>query len=73
VTAMNGPGVPVHRPVPRTDTAVTIGGPLHLRPLDTGHPSCWPAEGICSCGEVVRREAVTEPWEHTGRRPGEPG
>jgi hypothetical protein len=72
VTTMSGPGVPVHHAIPRTDTAYTMEGPRTGKLLDLRYGNCWPAEGICSCGEVIRREAVTEPWEHTGRRPGEP-
>lgn len=63
-----------HLAVPCTGTEVTIDGPRHLRPLDTGHPNCWPAEGLCAgCDEVIRREALEKPWKHTGRRPGEAG
>ena len=68
-----GPDVVRHVAEPLPKTAVTIGGRLHLRDLDMAHPDCWPAEGICRCGEVLRREAAGEPWEHTGRMPGEAG
>ena len=72
MTATSGPGIPVHHAVPRTDTAYTMEGPRTGRLLDLRYGNCWPAEGICSgCGMVLRREAVTEPWEHTGRMPGD--
>jgi hypothetical protein len=74
VTAASGPGAPVfHAAEPLPKTAVTIGGRRHLLDLDMAYPDCWPAEAICRCGVVLRREAVTEPWVHTGRRPGEAG
>lgn len=38
------------------------------------YPDCWPAEAICAgCGMMLRREAVSEPWVHAGRMPGEAG
>ncbi len=67
------PRQPDHEPEPKTDTAYTMTGPRAGRLLDMRYGSCWPAEGICSCGEVVRRESRDEPWEHTGRKPGETG
>jgi len=73
VTAASGPGAPVyHAAEPLPGTSVTIGGRWHLQDLDMAHPDCWPAEAICRCGQVLRRESVTELWEHTGRMPGEP-
>lgn len=63
-----------HRAVPRTDTAYTIGGPRDGKPLDMRfNATCWPASAHCAgCGEIIEREAVEEPWKHTGRQPGEP-
>jgi len=74
VTAATGPGAPAyHAAEPLPDSAYTMEGPRTGRLLDMRYGNCWPAEGICRCGGVLRRESVTEPWEHTGRMPGETG
>jgi len=61
-----------HKAEPAGDSAVTIDGRRHLKPLDKRYADSWPAEAICSCGEVIRQESADQPWEHTGRKPGEP-
>lgn len=61
-----------HAPEPHMGTAYTAGGPRDGKLLDQRYGNCWPAEAHCSCGEMLRRESVTEPWVHTGRMPGEP-
>lgn len=71
MTPAAGPGV-THVAEPKPDSAVTIGGPRHLLLLDMRYGNCWPARGTCVCGEVIWREEAREPWEHTGRKPGEP-
>lgn len=72
MTSISGFGVPVeHVAAPLPETAVTIGGPRHLKLLDERFVRAFPAEGLCSCDLIVRREAKDKPWEHTGRKPGD--
>lgn len=72
MTAISGPGVPVtHVAAPIPDTAYTMEGPRTGRLLDKRYHRSWPAEGICSCGQVVRQEAKDAGWEHIGRMPGD--
>lgn len=71
MTVINGPGYPAHAPEPLPGTAVTIGGPRHLRPFDERLMRAFPGEGLCTCGQVVRRDAHDLGWEHTGRMPGD--
>lgn len=66
-------GRPAHQAAPRADTAYTMEGPRTGRPLDLRYGNCFPAEGTCVCGTVIRQESADEPWKHTGRKPGEPG
>ena len=68
----SGAGAP-HHPEPLADTAYTRGGRRDGRLLDLRYLDVFPAEAHCSCGEMLRRESQAEPWEHTGRMPGEPG
>lgn len=74
MTAASGPGAPVvHVAEPVRGTAYTVAGPLTGRPFDERLPRAYPAEALCSCGQMIRREGEPLLWEHTGRRPGETG
>lgn len=72
MTSISGFGVPVtHVAAPLPDSAYTIGGPRDGRLLDERYMRAFPAEGICSCDLIVRREAKDRPWVHTHRKPGD--
>lgn len=62
---------PVHPPAVAGDSAYSMEGPRAGRLLDERYARSWPAEGICTCGQVIRRESKDAPWQHTGRMPGE--
>jgi hypothetical protein len=62
-----------HEPEPDGDTAYTAGGPRDGRLLDKRYTASWPATAHCTCGEMIRQESADSPWEHTGRKPVEPG
>ena len=62
-----------HVPDPDMTKAYSMEGRRAGKLLDERHLDAFPAEAHCSCGEMLRRETVTERWEHTGRMPGEAG
>jgi hypothetical protein len=61
-----------HAAEPLPDTAFSMEGRNANRLLDLRFAHHYPAEGICSCGEMIRQESADKPWVHTGRMPGEP-
>lgn len=68
---MSGPGRPVHAAELKPDTAYTMTGPRTGHLWDARFTRSYPAEGICSCGEMIRCEERGGEWKHTGRMPGE--
>lgn len=75
VDATGHAGVLGHDPAPVPGSEYRVGrGNATGTPAHPGNASDYPAEAVCEvegCSRVLRREAIREPWRHTGRLAGQ--
>jgi hypothetical protein len=58
-----------HAAAPADGTAYSVRTQL---PANLKNPQSYPAEAVCTCGQVIRCESVRAAgWSHTGRMAGE--
>lgn len=63
-------GTTDHEAVPLDGTLYTAVGGLRATLNREGD---YPADALCKqCSQPIRAESPVKPWQHTGRKPGDP-